>query len=397
MSRPCIVNASDVAIITRDNTYRRKLADYRNDLWKRTSADTYTGQTQEEILRNLFLRSPPLQRILRVALSTLSSNSNVVAVIESAETELQNERQHLILGNTDFRCVHDHLVSTIRKTYGTMSEGPTAAAFIAASASAATVELQAISAAVVANTAAVVTTAAAEAAVATTIAGVALATTCVTAAKTSAQVAEDELGVLTTSGQLSASDATVVAATARVVAATANISHAEAVLAVAAVAALEAENYARVIRVATTEALAAAACRVDETRTIAKRARVSAIVKDPKTYELLIGKFNGFECVIRGKIDRIEETCDGRRLIEIKKRTSRLFHCVPSYENIQIQVYLQMLNLQRAQLWEMFGEDVEKHDVARDDELYSTHIMPQVRSFCEELCASMSVQRRDKE
>lgn len=396
MSRPCIVNASDIAIITRDNTYR-KLADYRNDLWKRTSADTYTGQTQEEILRNLFLRSPPLQRILRVALSTLSSNSNVVAVIESAETELQNERQHLILGNTDFGCVHDHLVSTIRKTYGTMSEGPTAAAFIAASASAATVELQAISAAVVANTAAVVTTAAAEAAVASTIAGLALATTCVTAAKTSAQVAEDELGVLTTSGQLSASDATVVAATARVVAATANVSHAEAVLAVAAVAALEAENCARETRVATTEALAVAACRVDETRTIAKRARVSAIVKDPKTYELLIGEFNGFECVIRGKIDRIEETCDGRRLIEIKKRTSRLFHRVPSYENIQIQVYLQMLNLQRAQLWEMFGEDVEKHDVARDDELYSTHIMPQVRLFCEELCASMSVQRRDEE
>ena len=69
--------------------------------------------------------------------------------------------------------------------------------------------------------------------------GLALATASVTASKTSAQVAEDELGVLTTSGQLSASDATVVAATARVVAATAS---AEAVLAVAAVAALEAEK-----------------------------------------------------------------------------------------------------------------------------------------------------------
>ena len=230
MSRPCIVSVTDVAIITRDNTYEN-LANYRNDLWKRTSIDTYTGQTQQEIVQNLFAQSPKLREILRDALSTLS-NSNVVAVIDSAKTELRNERQHLKLGNTDFRCVHDHLVSTISKAYGRMSEGPTAAAFIAASASAATVELQAVSAAVAANTAAVVTTAAAEAAVASTIAGLALATASVTAAKTSAQVAEEELGVLTAAGRLSTSDATVMEATARVMAATASVSHAEAALAI---------------------------------------------------------------------------------------------------------------------------------------------------------------------
>jgi hypothetical protein len=312
---------------------------------------------------------------------------------------LCNERLHLNLSNKDFLSVQDHLVSTLRTTYGTRSEEPTAAAFVATSAATATAELQAVATAAAAEVTAAASTAVSEAAVACTTANVASATATVTSAETVARVAEQQLeSVIATAGPaetLSTTDATVVAATARAATLRARASTAKTELEVATAAAVVAQESARATAAATTAAattaaLASAACNVDATRTIAKRARVAALVEDHDTYELLVGEFNGFRCVIRGKIDRIEETCEGRRLIEIKKRTQRLFHKVRSYENIQIQVYLQMLNLRRAQLWEMFGEELEKHDVARDDELYSTYILPQVRAFCMELCVSMS-------
>lgn len=387
------INASDVAIITGDNRFEPK-ADYRDRLWKQHSPDTFTGQTRHEQVQALFAQSPRVQAILRVATSTLSSSSDVTSVIDNARRELCNERLHLNLSNKDFLSLQDHLVSTLRTTYGTRSEEPTAAAFVATSAATATAELQAVATAAAAEVTAAASTAVSEAAVACTTADVASATATVTSAETVARVAEQQLeSVIATAGPaetLSTTDATVVAATARAATLRARASTAKTELEVATAAALVAQESARATAAATTAALASAACNVDATRTIAKRARVAALVEDHDTYELVVGEFNGFRCVIRGKIDRIEETCEGRRLIEIKKRTQRLFHKVRSYENIQIQVYLQMLNLRRAQLWEMFGEELEKHDVARDDELYSTYILPQVRAFCMELCVSMS-------
>lgn len=95
--------------------------------------------------------------------------------------------------------------------------------------------------------------------------------------------------------------------------------------------------------------------------------------------------------VIVGKVDRIEVGQDGSRtLVEIKNRTNRLFKRVVDYENIQIQVYLQMLGLVRARLVEQYNSQVASHDVDRDDELWANEILPKLNEFCMELHESMS-------
>jgi len=94
--------------------------------------------------------------------------------------------------------------------------------------------------------------------------------------------------------------------------------------------------------------------------------------------------------VIVGKIDRIEVGPDGdRTLVEIKNRTNRLFKRVVDYENIQIQVYLQMLGLVHARLVEQYNNQVESHNVDRDDELWTNEILPKLNEFCIELHESM--------
>jgi hypothetical protein len=386
------INASDVAIITGDNRFEA-IADYRERLWKRNSPHTFTGQTRREQVQKLCAASHKVQAILRDATATLSSNSNVARVIDTARAELRHERQGLNLSDADFQSVEDHVVSTLRTTYGTRSEEPTAAAFVATSASTAAAELRAVADAADAHAVATATVTASEAVVACSAVVLASVTESVSAAKADARVAEQELE--SSSSTLDA--AACAAATARAAATRASVTAAEAALEVAASAVRAARESARATAAATAVALESAACRVSATRHAAKRARVSSLVEDLETHELLIGEFHGFRCVVRGKIDRVEETSEGRRLIEIKKRTQRLFHQVRSYENVQVQVYLQMLDLPRAQLWEMCGDELEKHDVARDDELYATCILPRLRAFCADLCASMSSTKGDPE
>lgn len=53
---------------------------------------------------------------------------------------------------------------------------------------------------------------------------------------------------------------------------------------------------------------------------------------------------------VGGKIDGVSE--DGRVLIEIKNRVNRLFHRVPFYEQVQVQTYLYLLDLERGLLVE---------------------------------------------
>ena len=96
-----------------------------------------------------------------------------------------------------------------------------------------------------------------------------------------------------------------------------------------------------------------------------------------------LGKNTFFIC---GKIDRIEERPDGSRiLIEIKNRTNRLFRRVVEYEMVQVQVYLQMLGLIHARLIEQYNNQVQSHDIDRDEEMWSNVILPGLENFCKEL------------
>lgn len=112
--------------------------------------------------------------------------------------------------------------------------------------------------------------------------------------------------------------------------------------------------------------------------------------RDNSLYTLDIGTWGEFDFVICGRIDRIEEAPDGSRtLVEIKNRTNRLFRRVVEYEQIQVQVYLQMLGLIHARLVEQYNNQVLSHDITRDEEMWQNVIFQGVNEFCQELANVM--------
>lgn len=94
-----------------------------------------------------------------------------------------------------------------------------------------------------------------------------------------------------------------------------------------------------------------------------------------------------FPWFIGGKIDGI--TRDRRTLIEIKNRVNRLFRIIPQYESIQVQVYLQLLGLDKAILVEclktkehnVLRENVNVISVNRDSEKWEADIAPRLEGF----------------
>lgn len=50
--------------------------------------------------------------------------------------------------------------------------------------------------------------------------------------------------------------------------------------------------------------------------------------------------------LLKGKIDRVEDIDGEAVIVEIKNRMKRLFNKVPDYEQIQVQTYMQIVNLQ---------------------------------------------------
>lgn len=113
--------------------------------------------------------------------------------------------------------------------------------------------------------------------------------------------------------------------------------------------------------------------------------------RDETFYTLPVCQLGENTYIIMGKIDRLEVQPDGSKiLVEIKNRTNRLFRRVVEYENIQIQVYLQMLGLVHARLVEQYNNQVLSHDLTRDDELWTNEILPKLNEFCLELHESMN-------
>ena len=114
-------------------------------------------------------------------------------------------------------------------------------------------------------------------------------------------------------------------------------------------------------------------------------------VDDPTFYKMKAGvvenEFGSFPWYIGGKIDGIDR---GRNvLIEIKNRVNRLFKRLPSYEMIQVQTYLQLLNMDKAILVECMKtksddstlEDVNVISVNRDHVYWNMEILPKLEGF----------------
>ena len=83
----------------------------------------------------------------------------------------------------------------------------------------------------------------------------------------------------------------------------------------------------------------------------------------------------GFQ--VGGKIDG---QLDDGTVIEIKNRTRRLFHELKEYENVQVQVYLQVLDQLKAHLVECYDDGTKKHlniiEVERNQTMWDDEILP---------------------
>ena len=113
------------------------------------------------------------------------------------------------------------------------------------------------------------------------------------------------------------------------------------------------------------------------------------LLRDNAFYTLpLLETEDGTTFHVTGKIDRIEVDADGRRtLVEIKNRTRCLFKSLRDYENVQIQVYLRMLGLNRAKLIEQYNNTTNTITVTRDEEIWDNKIWPGVLDFAIDLHA----------
>lgn len=112
--------------------------------------------------------------------------------------------------------------------------------------------------------------------------------------------------------------------------------------------------------------------------------------RDDAFHTLHIGEYNDREYVVVGRVDRIETQPDGSKvLVEIKNRTKTLFRKVYPSEMIQIQVYLEMLDLEKAKLIEQFNKQVNTMEVKRDRHMFENEIMKGLEEFCFRLSQAM--------
>lgn len=112
--------------------------------------------------------------------------------------------------------------------------------------------------------------------------------------------------------------------------------------------------------------------------------------KDDRFHELYIGTYNERDYIVVGRIDRVELLPDGSKiLIEIKNRVNGFYNRVFPRENIQIQMYLEMLDFDKAKLVEQYNDKVNVLEVERDRKLFEEQIFPGLAAFCCELSSAM--------
>lgn len=115
------------------------------------------------------------------------------------------------------------------------------------------------------------------------------------------------------------------------------------------------------------------------------------IVEDNTFYKSKVGtvetSYGTFEYFIGGKIDGI--TKDRETVIEIKNRVNRLFGKPPVYENIQVQTYLHLLDVNKAFLVECLkskeknkiSENVNCITINRDRVFFEKEVLVKIEGF----------------
>jgi hypothetical protein len=105
--------------------------------------------------------------------------------------------------------------------------------------------------------------------------------------------------------------------------------------------------------------------------------------RDNTFYTYFLCTIQDYSFQIVGRIDRIEKESDGSKtIIEIKNRVRGLFGKIKEYEEIQVQTYLQLVNLQKARLIEQDkGGTINSYNIERDNEWWQ-EIKTNLYLFC---------------
>jgi hypothetical protein len=108
--------------------------------------------------------------------------------------------------------------------------------------------------------------------------------------------------------------------------------------------------------------------------------------RDDTFYTHQLAKWDDIEYIIMGRVDRIEKQPDGSEvLVEIKNRTKGLLRALWPTEEIQIQTYLHMLDLEKAKLIEQYNDQLNTITVSRDRDQWENIIEPDLENFCRNL------------
>lgn len=105
---------------------------------------------------------------------------------------------------------------------------------------------------------------------------------------------------------------------------------------------------------------------------------------DPTFYKTRMGEVEGVPWFVGGKIDALSD--DGHLLIEIKNRVNRLFYRAPAYEAVQVQTYLELLDVSQGALVECFkgdhgGVQTNVIPIARDKAFWKHEVVPKLKRF----------------
>jgi hypothetical protein len=101
--------------------------------------------------------------------------------------------------------------------------------------------------------------------------------------------------------------------------------------------------------------------------------------EDETFYKYEVCSIEGTVYKICGRIDRIR---DDKTIIEIKNRTRGLFNSVRLYEEIQCQVYMEMLDLDKCELIEQYNDKRKTYLIYRDQMKWKSEILPALKNFC---------------
>jgi DNA polymerase III epsilon subunit-like protein len=105
-----------------------------------------------------------------------------------------------------------------------------------------------------------------------------------------------------------------------------------------------------------------------------------------QTYYLCGGEVGQGEAKKWGIVGRVDGFSDGK-VVEIKHRRHRIFTTIPSYERVQVEVYMRMTERKTAlfiQKLEAGGSTTQSDDVKQDDELWE-YVLGQCQSFFQKL------------